>query len=460
MTFLRLALLSAALALCTAASHAVVQTQASATLPGVADAQLDPTFWVARLDTPDAIILAPDAIAALNRKIARLDPSMYDIRHLPATLPRNQVLAWVNKASPMPTRPLYTDNGLRIDQSALNTVMNHAGIDTIPESTTPRYGMAVTRTSLRSYPTGMRAFSQPGDTDIDRFQESALYPGDPVAIVHTTRDGRWFFVVSERYAAWVAASDIAQGSAKQVFAQVDATPFRVITGAKPRTVYTPESVAVSERQLDMGTRVPLATQTGVVNGQNASTSYVLRLPVRTTDGHLAFQPALLQRNGESSAGYLPLTQANIIRQAFRFLGERYGWGNAYNGRDCSGFVADVYRSMGVVLPRNTGDQSTSPGLDHQAFTDADGHDARASAVESLQPGDLIYIPGHVMMMIGRIDGQPYVIHDVTGINVRNKQGALIRTVINEVAVTPLLPLMYDEKHSFVDRMTSIVRIRP
>ena len=43
-----------------------------------------------------------------------------------------------------------------------------------------------------------------------------------------------------------------------------------------------------------------------------------------------------------------------------FLGERYGWGHRYNGRDCSGFVSEVYQSMGVQLPRNTSDQSVSP----------------------------------------------------------------------------------------------------
>src|SRR3546814_6380766 len=72
---------------------------------------------------------------------------------------------------------------------------------------------------------------------------------------------------------------------------------------------------------------------------------------------------LLQKNADSASDYLPLTRANIIRQGFRFLGERYGWGHGYNGRDCSGFVSEVYRSMGVQLPRNTSDQSVSPALD-------------------------------------------------------------------------------------------------
>ena len=59
---------------------------------------------------------------------------------------------------------------------------------------------------------------------------------------------------------------------------------------------------------------------------------------------------------------LPLTRANLIRQAFKFLGERYGWGHDYNARDCSGFVSEVYRSMGVLMPRNTSDQARSPAL--------------------------------------------------------------------------------------------------
>jgi hypothetical protein len=34
-----------------------------------------------------------------------------------------------------------------------------------------------------------------------------------------------------------------------------------------------------------------------------------------------------------------------------------------------------------------------------------------------------------------------------------------RVKLNEVSVTPLLPLMFSDDASFVDRMTSIVRVR-
>jgi len=35
-----------------------------------------------------------------------------------------------------------------------------------------------------------------------------------------------------------------------------------------------------------------------------------------------------------------------------------------------------------------------------------------------------------------------------------------RVKLNEVSVTPLLPLMFDDKHAYIDRMTSIVHVRP
>ena len=114
--------------------------------------------------------------------------------------------------------------------------------------------------------------------------------------------------------------------------------------------------------------------------------------MRGADGRLGFAPALLQRNSDSAADVLPLTRANLIRQAFRFLGERYGWGHAYNGRDCSGFVSEVYRSMGVQLPRNTSDQAVSPVFARTRFEPGDSREKRMAAVDALDVGDLIYIP--------------------------------------------------------------------
>lgn len=68
-----------------------------------------------------------------------------------------------------------------------------------------------------------------------------------------------------------------------------------------------------------------------------------------------------QPGGESEAGY-PGAVADpriesIMREAFTYLGVPYVWaGNTRNGLDCSAFVKNVYSTMGVKLPRHSGDQ--------------------------------------------------------------------------------------------------------
>lgn len=427
---------------------------------GVEEAHLSPEFWIARAPQPDRLLMDRTAIDARNARLLREDASMHDLAALPATLTRTQVAGWIEGLASAPSKPLWDEAGKPVPKATLDAILANRALAAIPESQATRFGMAVERTALRAFPTRLRAFSSNDDTDIDRFQESALFPGDAVVIAHASADGDWLFVVSARYAAWVRADSIAEGARTDVLAYAQRTPYRIITGAKPRTVYTPEQPAISELQLDMGTRVPLAQVApgAVLQGQAASFHWPLQLPVRQGDGSLGFALALLQKNADSSADYLPLTRANILRQAFKFLGERYGWGHAYNGRDCSGFVSDVYRSMGVQMPRNTGDQAVSPVFARTRFEAGDSRETRMAAIEALDVGDLIYIPGHVMMYIGRIDGMPYVIHDTNGGSFLGKDGAVRSMHLNGVSVTPLLPLRFGKDHDYVDRITNIVRV--
>ncbi|KRE97044.1 NlpC-P60 family protein [Frateuria sp. Soil773] len=430
---------------------------------GVEEAQLTPQFWIGLQAQPDRVILDRSAIEAQNARLLQLDPSMHDLRKLPATLGRDQVSGWITGLAGRPGKTLYDAAGKPVPAATLDAVLDARALDAIPASQPARYGLVVRRAALRTFPTALRVFGEPGDTDIDRFQETAEFPGTPVVIAHASRDGKWLFVVSPRYAAWTEKENVAEGSAAQVLGYAGkAQAYRVITGATERTVFTPERPELSQLQLDMGLRVPL--QAGLapdqpVNGQAAYAAWTLELPYRDAGGRLAFSPALLQKNTDTAGDYLPLTPANIIRQAFKFLGERYGWGHDYDGRDCSGFVSDVYRSMGVQMPRNTSRQAVSPALAHRAFTAADSHEARLAAARALQVGDLVYIPGHVMMVIGQRDGQPYVIHDVGGMTYAQADGSLRHVKLNAVSVTPLLPMLTGRRKPYIDIMTSIVRIR-
>jgi len=430
---------------------------------GVEPVHLTPDYWIAKHPRSDALVVDASAIAEQNTRLRSTDPSVNHIAALPATLERTRVRNWIESLSRAPESPLYDDNGVRLSPGILSGLRKSLALDSIATRQATRYGMVTQRADLRTFPTQTRVFNAPGNTDIDRFQENALFPGTPVAIVHESDDGEWWFVVSDLYEAWVAKRDIAVGSADQAFGYARKTPYLVITGNDVRTNFTPEQPQVSELKLDMGIRVPLLADwppDRPVNGQHHYAAYVIELPIRGKDGSLEFVPALLARSSDVATDYLPLSRETLLRQSFKFLGERYGWGHSYNARDCSGFVSEVYRSFGVTLPRNTKDQATSPALHRIALDAGMGHAERIALLRTLDVGDLVYIPGHVMMVIGFEDGLPYVIHDTTGIGYRDSTGKYKRVLLNGVAVTPLVPLMAGDEQFTIDRITSVQRMRP
>lgn len=428
---------------------------------GVEAAQLDAAFWIRRQAQSARLTLDSDAIAAQNARLFAQDKSVHDLQTLPAQIERARIEQWMDAVSRRPPKPLYDEHGVEIGSNELDALVAATNRAALPAYTPLRYGMVVRRADLRAFPTRQRVFSTPQERDIDRFQESALFPATPVAILQESRDGRWWFVLSALYAAWIEKAHVAEGDASAIFSYADKTPYLVVTGSSVQTVYTPEQPGVSALQLDMGVRVPLLAgwpAHQLVNGQHPYASQVIELPLRNAAGRLQFVPALLPRSADTADRYLPLNSANLLRQSFKFLGERYGWGHSYNARDCSGFVAEVYRSFGVILPRNTGDMGTSPALNRIALGEGDDHATRLAVLRQLKPGDLVFIPGHVMMIIGHIGDEPYVIHDTTGFSYRDADGQLARVTLNAVSVSPLTPLLGGSA-SYVDRIYSIQRIR-
>ncbi len=436
--------------------------QATPVIPYVNSAQQTARHWVGRLASPDASMLDAAAITAQNTRLQTEDPSIHNLRAQPARMPGSEVKAMVSKLSKPPTRKLYDVQGREIDAATLQGWQRDIAIDAIPAEVVVQYALVTDRADLRSFPTATRVFSRAGDTDIDRFQESALFPGMPVLVLHESRDRGWVFVLSRRYAAWMRRDRLALGTADEVFGYVDRQPWLVVTGARVETVYTPEQPQLSRLSLDMGTRVPLLAdwpEDKPVNGQLPAGAYVIQLPTRGKNGRLQIAPALLRTSVDVATDYLPLTQRELLTQGFKFLGERYGWGHSYDARDCSGFVSDVYAGFGVEMPRNTSDQGKSPAFNTLEVPASMTHDERLALVKTLAPGDLVYIPGHVMMVVGHEGGLTYVIHDTPGVRYRDAAGQVSHYPLNAVSVTPLEPLQSGEDALYIDKIYSIQRMR-
>ncbi|MCC8539010.1 SH3 domain-containing protein [Xanthomonas axonopodis pv. poinsettiicola] len=459
-----LTLLWIALALPCGAAPSAASEPATRNAPfAVGDAQLTPEHWIRRSAQAQLPLLDAAQVAAFNAQLLREDASMQDLAQLPTAMSADAVRARIQTLSAAPTRVLYDVQGRPLAASRLAELQHALALDALAPQVAPHFALVVRRAALRTFPTTQRVFTDPDDHDIDRFQESALYPGTPVAVLHTSADGAWRFVLASNYAAWIAADRIAEGSRSQVLDYAQADARLVVTGARVQTAYTPELPAVSALPLDMGSSLPLRNDWAPqqpVNGQLPVAAHVVQLPIRGDDGRLQLVPALVPRGADVHLGALPATPAVLLRQAFKFLGERYGWGNDYDARDCSGFVLDVYRSLGIALPRNTGDQARSQVLRAVAFDARAPRAQRLRQLAGLRIGDLIHIPGHVMLVIGQEHGSPWVIHDVAGASYLGSDGRVQRAALNGVSVTPLLPLLATDGSPFIDHITRVQRIAP
>lgn len=431
-------------------------------IPGLAEQHLAAEYWVARSENPDHLRFSSERITALNARQLSTDPSLHDLNALPDSVGRKQVRNQIRNLSQRPSRELFDGEGGQISGHQIDSWLDALALDRLPRRAAIQFALVTRRADLRTFPTTTRVFSAPGDTDIDRFQESVFFPGTAVAVVHQTRDRLWHFVIGERYAAWIEADAVAIGERATVLGYAMRTPALIVTGAQVRSVQTTDTPALSALGLDMGVRLPLHTAESTddgFNGQAAFAHHVIHPPLRQADGSLRLQPALLPYGADVRSAPLPHTAANILRQSFKFLGERYGWGHADNGRDCSGFVSEVYASMGITLPRNTGDQNKSAAFDRIALGSEVDHAARVKIFGELAVGDLIFIPGHVMMVIGQQGDGPWVIHDAYNIAVRHPDASISRHRANGVIVTPFNVLALDDGIAYIDAATAIQRIR-
>lgn len=425
--------------------------------------QLSPAYWTKKIvGDSNEILMTPQQISAFNRDLVRNNPYVSDPLVVPAVMSKTALIATINSISSRPTSTRFYADGQRLAPQDWQRYVDNLNIRAIRESNPVRFGLTVHRAALRTFPTADRVFNAEKDQRLDRFQESALFPGEPVAVLHASADKQWYLVRNYHYLAWVRQSAIALGEKQVIQRYQQAENFVVVTGANVFIHPVPQQPHLSALQLDMGTRLPLVAERESPDnlyGQGAHAAYVVWLPTRDQQGMLHFAQVPLSRQQDVHNGYLPFTKANIIKQAFKFLGERYGWGHDYNSRDCTGFVGEVYKTFGLRMPRNSAEQSKSTyGINRWFTTEKDERD-KLVAISKLQTGDLIYIPGHVMLFLANDNNQPYVIHDVQSVHYLQADGSFSSRRLNQVAVTPFSPLYLAQQTSYLDGIVSIKRIR-
>ena len=429
-------------------------------LPGVIDhAQQTAEFWIDRARGSEDILLDPEQIQAFNRRAMDIDPFLVDLAGYPRRMPGKEIERLILSMSKEPAHPYHYRDGRRIEPADYDRYRAKLALSSIPDEKAVRFALVLERADMRAWPTTYRAFTHHGDPHLDRFQENGLFPADAVAILHQSADGLWCFAQSYNYAAWVPAERLVPGDRETILSYRKTPDFLVITGSRASAE---RGASHDPVQLEMGVRLPLLNGESPFHGekqQRLVTHHAIRLPVRNSEGGLAFDSALIERSDDVREGYLPFSRANVLRQAFKFLGEHYGWGHSENARDCTGFVSEVYKTMGILLPRNSWQQGQSRVGHNVRFAPDAPESDKIKTVLAAEPGDLLYSKGHVMIYLGEIDGEPYVIHDTAGAGRVEDDGTYHEGEYTGVSVTPLVSLHNSPDTSYLDEMYAVKQIR-
>lgn len=337
-------------------------------------------------------ILTKTEIASYNADIIENCPTVVNIAAVPETMSGYEVREMILRYS-MPNGEYFDKSGQYISSEVKKQILANRNIDAVPETVNVRRAVITTRCDLKSIPAEF-GFHHYGDKFYSKIQETELTVSTPVWILHESTDAAFLFVQSYAYAGWIPA-DAASLCSPEDYA-LFASPDKFVTVIEPY-------ITVHDIRIDMGAILPYISE--------STANYSIRVPVRNNDGTLGFTDASVHKS-DAVFGFLAYTMENYYNQAFAYLGTMYGWGGADGGVDCSGFICSVFRTFGIYLPRNTGEQRIYSGM-NQNLTNLPLSDA-AAVFEKIRKPASVHRPGHVMLFLGMRDGVPYVIHAPQG----------------------------------------------
>lgn len=409
-------------------------------------------FWTTRLTDGSKIIMDRDSIKMFNKDIEKKVNKVVSLDKYTAVLSKNELINLL-KDYKLPSQTMYNEAGKVITKDIFDTISRNINLTGIKDSIEIKYGMAVRKTSVRSFPTELGVYDSKGSKEFDRFQETGLEPCEAVIILHQSKDEKWYFIQMYNYRGWVKANDIAITNNKnQVFDYINSSNFIVVTG---NHISIDENV--DERinnTYNMGDRITLVSSGELYEKYN-KTHYIVKVPIKTNNNFLDFKEALILKNKDVVKDYLPYTRENILKQAFKLQGDKYDWGNKFDGRDCSSFVASVFKTFGFLLPRNTDEQEISNGKLYK-FAKSDNIEVKGGILGNIKPGAVIFMPGHEMLYLGEVNGVHYIIHDFTSYG-KKEGNKYIYSPVFSVNVTSTM-ITLSSGVPYMDKFTSVIQL--
>jgi len=401
-------------------------------------------YWASKTDFPDKLQLNENQITELNLKIKMCDTNITDIADYPDTIDISSFTNTLSSRMNWIKQKKYITAELEpVDEIFFKESENSYSVFSGTSAINIRFAITVKYSDVRILPLEMPIFTNEDTLDIDRLREESLDTGTPVAVISETKDKNWIYVVSNTLQGWTKTENIAFASRKDIEELINDKNFVITTGIKT-DIFADSDMKKHLGYLRMGTKLPLIKQTGGIT--------CVKIPSRRADSNIIFTNGYIKTE-DLNIGFLKYTQRNILIQAFKFLNAPYGWGS-YNGeQDCSSFISRVFLCFGIILPESSFQKSKF----FPAELSKDGKEKQIA--DNAKPAlSLLYLPGHIMLYIGKKETKPYAIHAIWGISSYNAKNQKTVKYINKVIVSDLDLGKEVAGNSLLERTSKIITV--
>ncbi len=283
------------------------------------------------------------------------------------------------------------------------------------------FGIILRDVPLRRHPTFKKNFSKEG---FDLNCEALCRTCEPIIILDILPKHGFCFVKTRNSHGFVPVSYMSIIGKKYAFNFFNDNNMLYITEKFVLTLPS-ENKEISMVSLSFGSKIPYVKKSG--------TTITVLLPKKLKTGRVIWQKALLDYSFGVSFYPIPFTPTNLIKLCKNMLGMPYDWGESFGGCDCSSLISSALFLCGKYFPRNTRDMFYLEGVSVES-------DNIIKALSRCKKGDILLCHGHVMLYIGKIKGEPYVIHSfykekqvaITPLNTPSSNGVPLINLIKKI----------------------------
>ena len=193
-------------------------------LPGVTESMGDPSYWLKDQANPTDVLADADQVALVNRNIAGMPGTsvrnLADIKE--ETFNGVSLNESITKAAESDAKVIYSGYGVKYaaDSTEYKTweearekmfgaMIDNCADPNAVEKMPYHYAVVTERTTFNCFPSDVPLLEDPADKDFDYRYHTALRVNEPLIVMTTSADGRYYLALSSCSSGWVAVEDVA-----------------------------------------------------------------------------------------------------------------------------------------------------------------------------------------------------------------------------------------------------------